>query len=241
MRWPRRCRSRRRASGRCTRASARTSRTSRRRTRSPPTTSNPSTRSWRQGSPARSRSSRPSSGSTTTRLPVSPTSSGSPTTPPRTGRTCGSTWKAATTSRRRSSLYERLRAVQPKTGHLPAGVPAPHGGRHRAPPTARSRRSGWSRAPTTRRSRSPTRDRRSVDANYVGLSVRFLLDGRGRPIRLGLGTHDVALIEQIAEQVGAAGIGRDGFEVEMLYGIRTDEQYRLAQVGLSCPGAHRLR
>ena len=74
-------------------------------------------------------------------------------------------------------------------------------------------------------------NRRSVDANYVGLAVRFLLDGRERPVRLGLGTHDVALIEQIAEQVGAAGVPRDAFEVQMLYGIRTDEQYRLAKAG----------
>jgi proline dehydrogenase len=70
-----------------------------------------------------------------------------------------------------------------------------------------------------------------VDASFLGLAVRFLLDGRGRPIRLGLGTHDVELIEQIAEQVGAAGIGLDGFEVEMLYGIREDQQRRLAAAG----------
>ena len=50
-------------------------------------------------------------------------------------------------------------------------------------------------------------------------------------IRLGLGTHDVALIEQIADGVAPAGIGRDGFEIEMLYGIRTSEQYRLAKDG----------
>jgi proline dehydrogenase len=41
----------------------------------------------------------------------------------------------------------------------------------------------------------------------------------------------VALIEQIAEQVGAAGIGRDGFQVEMLYGIREDQQRRMAAAG----------
>ena len=75
------------------------------------------------------------------------------------------------------------------------------------------------------------RDRRSVDANYLGLAVRFLLDGRGRPIRLGLGTHDVVLIEQIATQLGAAGIGRDGYEVQMLYGIREADQFRLAKAG----------
>jgi proline dehydrogenase len=75
------------------------------------------------------------------------------------------------------------------------------------------------------------RDKRRVDANFLGLAVRFLLDGRGRPIRLGLGTHDVVLIEQIAAQVGPAGVGIDGFEVEMLYGIRTSEQFRLAKAG----------
>ena len=75
------------------------------------------------------------------------------------------------------------------------------------------------------------RDRRSVDANYLGLAVRFLLDGRGRPIRLGLGTHDVVLIEQIATQVSAAGIGRDAYEVQMLYGIREADQFRLAKAG----------
>ena len=57
------------------------------------------------------------------------------------------------------------------------------------------------------------------------------LEAQGRPIRLGLGTHDVALVEQIAEQVSPAGVPRDGFEVEMLYGIRSREQYRLAKAG----------
>ena len=42
---------------------------------------------------------------------------------------------------------------------------------------------------------------------------------------------DVALIERIAAAVAPAGIGRDGFEIEMLYGIRTGEQFRLARDG----------
>ena len=75
------------------------------------------------------------------------------------------------------------------------------------------------------------RDKGQVDANYLALAVSFLKEGRGRPIRLGLGTHDVALIEQIAAQVAPAGIDREGFEIEMLYGIRTGEQFRLAKAG----------
>ena len=75
------------------------------------------------------------------------------------------------------------------------------------------------------------RDKRQVDASYLSIAVDFLKTGRGRPVRLGLGTHDVALVEQIADQVSPAGIEKDGFEVEMLYGIRTVEQYRLAKAG----------
>jgi proline dehydrogenase len=75
------------------------------------------------------------------------------------------------------------------------------------------------------------RDKREVDSNYAALAVRFLLDGRGRPIRLGLGTHDVTLIEQIAATVAPAGVQRNDFAIQMLYGIRTDQQYRLAKAG----------
>jgi proline dehydrogenase len=75
------------------------------------------------------------------------------------------------------------------------------------------------------------RDKRQVDASYLAIAVDILKSGRGRPVRLGLGTHDVALIEQIADQVGPAGVPRDAFEVEMLYGIRSREQYRLAKAG----------
>lgn len=75
------------------------------------------------------------------------------------------------------------------------------------------------------------RDKRQVDASYLAIAVDILKTGRGRPVRLGLGTHDVALVEQIAEQVAPAGVPKDGFEIEMLYGIRSREQYRLAKAG----------
>ena len=75
------------------------------------------------------------------------------------------------------------------------------------------------------------RDKSGVDSSFAGLAIHFLLEGKGRPIRLGLGTHDVGLIEQIADQVAQSGIGRDGYEVQMLYGIREDQQKRLQQAG----------
>ena len=128
------------------------------------------------------------------------------------------------------ALYERLHAVQPRTGIcLQAYLRRTAADLERLRPIDPA--SGSSRAPTTRRNRSPSRAGASIDASFLGLAVSFLLGSRGRPIRLGLGTHDVALIEQIADQVAAAGIGKDGYEVEMLYGIRTDQQLRLARAG----------
>ncbi len=76
------------------------------------------------------------------------------------------------------------------------------------------------------------RSRREVDANFLGLAVTMLRESRSRPgMRIGLGTHDVELIEQIAAHAAAAGISKGAFEVQMLYGIRAREQRRLAGSG----------
>ena len=76
------------------------------------------------------------------------------------------------------------------------------------------------------------RRRQEVDSNYVALSVAMLEARRaGHTIRIGLGTHDVRLIEQIAEHAAAMGMPRTSFEVEMLYGIRMDQQRRLVHEG----------
>jgi proline dehydrogenase len=127
-------------------------------------------------------------------------------------------------------LYERLRAVQPRTGIcLQAYLKRTASDITRLMPLDPAIR--LVKGAYDEPAEIAYRDKRRVDASYLGLAVRFLLDGRDRPIRLGLGTHDVALIEQIAEQVAASGIGRDRFEVEMLYGFRTGEQHRLARAG----------
>ncbi len=72
---------------------------------------------------------------------------------------------------------------------------------------------------------------REVDANYLAVAVTLLRESRTRPIRLGLGTHDVALIEQVAAHAAAAGVAKDGFEIQMLFGIRAKEQRRMARAG----------
>jgi proline dehydrogenase len=75
------------------------------------------------------------------------------------------------------------------------------------------------------------RDRRAVDANYLALAVTMLEASREARVRVGLGTHDVRLIEQVAEHAKALGLSRTSFEVQMLYGIRVDQQRRLARAG----------
>lgn len=127
-------------------------------------------------------------------------------------------------------LYERVRAVQPNTGIcLQAYLRRTASDIARLMPLDPAIRlvKGAYDEPEA----LAYRDKRRVDAAYLGLAVGFLKDGHGRPIRLGLGTHDVELIEQIADQVAAAGIGKEAFEIEMLYGIRTKEQFRLAKAG----------
>ena len=74
--------------------------------------------------------------------------------------------------------------------------------------------------------------RREVDANFALLSTAMLDAARaGRRIRIALGTHDVKLIDQIARHAAALGLPKTAFEVQMLYGIRADEQRRLAREG----------
>jgi proline dehydrogenase len=76
------------------------------------------------------------------------------------------------------------------------------------------------------------RSRNDVDTSFVALAVAMLDAHRaGRNVRIGLGTHDVRLIEQIAAHAEAIGLDRRAVEVQMLYGIRVDEQRRLAREG----------
>ncbi len=70
-----------------------------------------------------------------------------------------------------------------------------------------------------------------VDAAYQSLALMMLSHVADGGLRLGLGTHDTALVERIADHARAAGIGIDAFEVQMLYGVRMDEQRRLAAEG----------
>jgi proline dehydrogenase len=75
------------------------------------------------------------------------------------------------------------------------------------------------------------RDKGDVDRAFRELALSMLPDAATGRLVLGLGTHDVELVEDIARAGAAAGIGRDAFEVQMLYGIRVDQQHRLPREG----------
>jgi len=73
---------------------------------------------------------------------------------------------------------------------------------------------------------------REVDQNYLALCVSMLGQLKaGHPLFLGMGTHDVRLIEQVAEHAQSIGLTKDAFDVEMLYGIRADQQRKLMKDG----------
>lgn len=66
-----------------------------------------------------------------------------------------------------------------------------------------------------------------VDANYIKLMKLLLPSG----IYHGIATHDPAMIRATKDFVSEKKIGRDQFEFQMLYGIRTDLQLQLVREG----------
>jgi proline dehydrogenase len=74
-------------------------------------------------------------------------------------------------------------------------------------------------------------DKAEVDRSYVRC-LKVLLDGPGYPM---VASHDPRLIAIAGDLAAKAGRGPESFEFQMLYGIRPEEQRRLAGLG------HRVR
>jgi proline dehydrogenase len=70
-------------------------------------------------------------------------------------------------------------------------------------------------------------ERRVIDEAFARLAVHLASDDRVR--RTVLGTHDTDMIARVEHELGDAS--RSRFEVAMLYGIRSDDQFRLARAG----------
>jgi len=72
-------------------------------------------------------------------------------------------------------------------------------------------------------------DKKDVDANYVRVMQLLLSSGYYH----GIATHDPKMIDATLDFVSRAGIGKDKFEFQMLYGIRRDLQLQLARDGFN--------
>ena len=74
--------------------------------------------------------------------------------------------------------------------------------------------------------------RAEVDAEYFKLGRRLLEKVAGKSgSRVGFGTHDMRLLGNLQQAAQSARVARDAFEIQMLYGIRRDDQERLAREG----------
>ena len=70
-----------------------------------------------------------------------------------------------------------------------------------------------------------------VNENYMLLS-RFLLEQiKEKEIRVAFGTHDLTIQEQVKKEAEKIGLFKDKLEFQMLYGIKNNEQYKLASEG----------
>jgi proline dehydrogenase len=83
-----------------------------------------------------------------------------------------------------------------------------------------------------------------VDESYFQLAQMLLgSDARRAGVRAAMGTHDQKLIRRICEWAARQGIAKNETEFQMLYGIQTREQLRLAHESYRsgvfiCYGSH---
>ena len=71
-----------------------------------------------------------------------------------------------------------------------------------------------------------------VDESYLALTRRLLGEpARRAGVRTAIATHDCNLIRRITTFADAAGLARDQYEFQMLYGIQRAELNRLVQEG----------
>lgn len=75
------------------------------------------------------------------------------------------------------------------------------------------------------------RNTRDIDANYLQLAVQLLRAANAQPgpVPPALATHDVPLLQAVLRTAQADGVPRERAEVQMLYGIRVEDQHTLAR------------
>jgi proline dehydrogenase len=70
-----------------------------------------------------------------------------------------------------------------------------------------------------------------VDANFFALAQRLLANIKKHGVTLGVATHDTVLIQKIQQEATNQGLAKTDYEFQLLYGIQSEEQLRLANAG----------
>jgi proline dehydrogenase len=70
-----------------------------------------------------------------------------------------------------------------------------------------------------------------VDANYFTLAKLLLANVKKNGVTAGIATHDTLLIKKIQQEAEAQGLAKNDYEFQLLYGIQSEEQLRLAREG----------
>jgi proline dehydrogenase len=70
-----------------------------------------------------------------------------------------------------------------------------------------------------------------VDANYFSLAKLLLANVKQNGVTLGIATHDKNLIKKIQQTAGELGLSKNDYEFQLLFGIQSEEQLRLASEG----------
>ena len=73
--------------------------------------------------------------------------------------------------------------------------------------------------------------KKDVDERYMRLAETLLDAQRGGAVRAAFATHDLELLTWIRRRAGEKGMRADELEFQMLYGIRSEQQRRLAAAG----------
>ena len=73
--------------------------------------------------------------------------------------------------------------------------------------------------------------KKDTDENFFRLAKKLLELSKAKGAVPGIATHDGALIQRIVREAGNMGVNQDGFEMQMLYGIRNDMQQQLVADG----------
>ncbi len=73
--------------------------------------------------------------------------------------------------------------------------------------------------------------KKSVDENYFLLAKKMISSTKEKDARIIYGTHDEKLIQKIIEESSKIGLPKDKLEFQMLYGIKTELQKKLAAEG----------